>query len=533
MHAATTLDRSGSAVRRRPWSPIFVVVLACALVLIAGAGPARAAFPGANGRIAFTSIDWAWDESADVWAMNADGSAPVNLTNHPAYDVAPAFSPDGSMIAFTSDRDGDQEIYVMNADGSGQTRLTTAAGSDGNPAFSADGSRIAFTSDRDGNQELYVIGADGTGERRLTTSAASEADPAFSADGTRLAYSSDQDGDFDIYLMAPDGSDRVRLTDNAAYDGQPSFSPESLSLAFTSDREGEIRQVFVMNRDGTEQVKLTDDSTYRYGSAPAFSPDGSRIAFRSDKYCPPGYGCAAILTGGIRVRNRDGSGETRLDDDNSSNYEPDWGVADTSTPPPSPPPADTTPPATVISSGPSGPTSDTTPTFAFTAADDVSTVAALRYAFAVEGGPWSPYAADTVVTLGGTADLSEGAHTFAVKARDEAANEDPTPATVNYFVDSVAPAGTITINGGATRVRTRWVTLTLSATDPSPASGVTTMRISNTASGLPAAPWQPYTTTSSWTLTSGGERTKTVYVQYRDAAGNISATAQDAITYRP
>ena len=136
------------------------------------------------------------------------------------------------------------------------------------------------------------------------------------------------------------------------------------------------------------------------------------------------------------------------------------------------------------------------------------------------------------MTLGGAPGLSQGPHSFAVKARDEAGNEDPTPATAGFFVDSVAPAGTVTINGGASRVRTRTVTLSLTATDPPPGSGVTAMRISNTATALSSASWQPYAPTSSWMLTSGGG-TKTVYVQYRDAAANASPVAQDTIPYKP
>jgi TolB protein len=517
-------------LRARPAAAVSWLLALVLVGVVALAAPAQAAFPGANGRIVFTSVDWDY-EVTDVWAMNPDGSAAVNLTDHPGQDSAPAFSPDGARIAFVSDRDGDQEIYVMNADGSGQTRLTTAAGSDTNPAFSADGSRVAFTSDRDGNRELYVIGADGSGETRLTTSTANEDGAAFSADGMRLAYSSDQDGDWEIYAMAPDGSDPVPLTDNVANDIQPNFSPDSLSIAFTSNRDGGIWQVYVMTRDGFGQVNVTNDAASRYSSDPAFSPDGTRIALRSDGYCPPGQFCGQTLSGGIRVRNRDGSGETRLDGDGGSNSQPDWGVAGPGAPPP-PPPPDTTPPETAIGSGPTGPTADTTPTFAFAGADNTSPSAALRYAFAVDAGPWSPFAADTVVTLGATSGLSQRPHRFAVKARDEAGNEDPTPATASFFVDSVAPTGTVTINGGATRVRTRAVTLTLTASDPSPASGVSAMRISNSASGLSAAPWQPYAATSSWTLTSGGG-TKTVYVQYRDAAANTSTAAQDTITYTP
>ena len=503
------------------------------LGVVALAAPAHAAFPGANGRIAFTSLDWDY-ETADVWAMNADGSGAVNLTSHPAQDFAPAFSPDGRRIAFVSDRDGDQEIYVMNADGSGQTRLTTAVGSDTSPAFSADRSRIAFTSDRDGNRELYVIGVDGSGETRLTTSAANEADPAFSADGTLLAYSSDQDGDREIYVTAADGSDPTRLTDNAADDFAPTFSPDSLALAFTSTRDGGA-QVYVMHADGSDPVNVSGNAGSAREWSPSFSPDGRKVAVTSygiSQCSPDAWGCGQILAGGIDVRNSDGSGAITVLDGGSAS-DPDWGVADADAPPPPPPsPADATPPETAISSGPGGPTSDATPTFAFTGADDASPEGALTYSFAIDDGVWSAYAADTLVTPGDAAGLPEGAHTFTVKARDEAGNEDPTPATVSFFIDTVAPTGAVTINGGATRTRSRSVTLTLTAGDPAPGSGVSAIRVSNTAGGLSWAPWQPYAATSQWALT-WGSGTKTVYAQYRDAAGNISAAAQDTITYQP
>ena len=85
--------------------------------------------------------------------VNADGSNPVNLTNNPAYDGQPAWSPDGTRIAFTSDRDGRLGIYVMNADGSNPAHLTNnPASRDSDPAWSPDGKRIAFVSYRDGNR---------------------------------------------------------------------------------------------------------------------------------------------------------------------------------------------------------------------------------------------------------------------------------------------------------------------------------------------------------------------------------------------
>jgi PKD repeat protein len=157
--------------------------------------------------------------------MNADGSGQTRLTANAAWDGTPAWSPDGTRIAFASDRDGDSDIYLMNADGTAQTSLIAAAewGSEIEPAWSPDGSRIAFTSDRDGNAEVYVMNADGTGQTRRTASPGADGAPAWSPDGSRIAFESDRDDNVDIHVMNADGSGRVRLTTDAAYDGTPAW----------------------------------------------------------------------------------------------------------------------------------------------------------------------------------------------------------------------------------------------------------------------------------------------------------------------
>src|SRR6266542_1580397 len=150
-------------------------VCAVALLTLAvwagdGAGTARS-----PDQIVFVSTRQGGQE--DIYLMNDDGTQVTNLTNHVGKDFKPAWSSDGTKIAFHSDRDGNPEIYVMNADGSGHTRLTDTPGLDGTPARSPDRRKIAFDSDRDGNFEIYVMNADGTNQTRVTNDPSTDQQP--------------------------------------------------------------------------------------------------------------------------------------------------------------------------------------------------------------------------------------------------------------------------------------------------------------------------------------------------------------------
>jgi len=137
----------------------------------------------------------------DIWAMNADGSSPVNLTNHPAVDKFPAWSPDGATIAFTSDRDGSYDIWTMNADGSNLVKLTGSPARDRYPIWSPTGARLTFNTDRDGNQEIYVMNADGSDPVNVTHTPHIEGLADWSPDATRLVLYSEQKKDKDVYVL--------------------------------------------------------------------------------------------------------------------------------------------------------------------------------------------------------------------------------------------------------------------------------------------------------------------------------------------
>ena len=210
---------------------------------------------------------------SDIYVIDANGSNLTNLTNNPdKWDCFPSWSPDGTKIAFSSYRDGNHEIYIMNADGSNQTNLTNNPFRDEHQSWSPDGTKIAFMSDRDGNLEIYVMDSDGANPVRLTNNPHSESQASWSPDGTKIAYTRhvpEQPGNPEIYVMNADGSKQTRLTYSPLFDGHASWSPDSSKIVFMSMRDGN-EEIYMMNADGSNQTNLTNHEAIDYW--PCWSP---------------------------------------------------------------------------------------------------------------------------------------------------------------------------------------------------------------------------------------------------------------------
>ena len=211
-----------------------------------------------TGVIAFQSNR---DGNYEIYVMNGDGSGLTNLTNNPADDGEPVWSPDGKQILFTSNRDGNNEIYVMNADGSAPTNLTNNPAHDIFPKWSADGTQIGFSSDRDGNDGIYVMNADGSNVKRLTDEPGDNVFPRWSPDGKMIVFVFGHgSGTYEIYLMNADGSNRTPLTNSPGSQDDNMGANWSLAgkqIIFWSSRDGNP-EIYVMNADGTDQTRLTN-----------------------------------------------------------------------------------------------------------------------------------------------------------------------------------------------------------------------------------------------------------------------------------
>jgi Tol biopolymer transport system component len=239
--------------------------------------------------------------------MRANGTQQRNLTRNPGYDDLAAWSPDAKKIAFTTNRNGNDEIYVMNADGTRQTRLTHSARADYSPSWSADGRRIVFWSNRDVNNEIYVMNADGSDQTRLTNDPASDHSPSWGPDGTIVFVSNRVGpGRTALYTMNADGSNQRQLTPPEVdwNEARPVWSRDGTRIAFVSSRDlpFDNTEIYEMNADGSGETRITRSP--QRDDWPTWSPDGKTIAFAHGALLKPQIYRINVDGSGIRLLSR-------------------------------------------------------------------------------------------------------------------------------------------------------------------------------------------------------------------------------------
>jgi Tol biopolymer transport system component len=314
---------------------IVVSFAAMAAVLFSASGlmpgEPEAQTTSTNGKIAYVGFDTR-TEKRDVYTMNPDGTGVTNLTSRytdPNWSPLgnahgdPEWSPDGARISFTGIALSDTgsccstNVYVMDADGANLERLTntpsSSEGEDTQAAWAPNGNWLAFTSTRSegphdpdnptsnfsDDREIYRMDADGTGELQLTVTSSRTTDeqPSVSPDGTKIAFASNRHWDatgidqLDIYVMNADGTGEPRrLTFDAApthpletRSQNPAWSPDGTRIAYESTRGLEGKgEIFVTNADGSgEPINVSNDPSW--DTDPTWSPDGTQITFTSDR----------------------------------------------------------------------------------------------------------------------------------------------------------------------------------------------------------------------------------------------------------
>jgi Tol biopolymer transport system component len=225
-------------------------------------------------RVAFVIGDVVNSEG-DIWVVNRDGTGLLQLTFDPELDDNPAWSPDGTLIAFRSHRtQGLGDIWVMNADGSGAVNLTPdplpGVTDERRPTWSPDGAHIAFASNRAGNMDIWTMRADGTDFLRRTNTIEYDTEPTWSPDGSRIAFRRSDDRTSDILILNVQGTTPVRLQ-FPGHELMPSWSPNGAFLAFayfspTNDNP----QIYTVRPDGTDLQQRSTDPAWPGAIEPAW-----------------------------------------------------------------------------------------------------------------------------------------------------------------------------------------------------------------------------------------------------------------------
>ena len=216
----------------------------------------------------------------DIWIMASSGGEATRITEGPANDQWPKFSPDGSKIAYFSNAKDNNDLFVIDLSSRKVTQVTKHKSDDMFHNWSPDGKSLVFCSERSGNRDIWVIELETGTARQITKHQGGDDDPCFSPDGKLIAFDSGRAGTQAIYVCDVNGENIRRVTPGSGFLQVPCFSPDGQMLVYEAFQPGsnESGGLFVISVQGGPSMQISRD-----GQTACWSPRGDFIYFAAKR----------------------------------------------------------------------------------------------------------------------------------------------------------------------------------------------------------------------------------------------------------